>query len=152
MSTSLSMSLHHKICFTYLNILAIGTLLFGVTYLLIGEPMPYHQVFMGVEFGEFAASQVKAADFIMLLLKFVGCGLVSASILMLGVIWYGYRARCRWAWVSLLLGVNALVIPLVAMTQYTGEKPVDTLLIIELVLFLGVMAWSYTEFFGDQSS
>ena len=134
-----------------LIIVALSSLVIGIVYVGRGTLMPYHIEFIGDAAMEAIGDNPSLAALATGFIRLAGTLFISVGVLLIAIIYYGWRKAERWAWWTTLIGMGIVNGPMVAITRPVGGFP-WTLAIIMLAVFATAIGLAAREVFREVPS
>lgn len=121
-----------------LIIVALFAVILGIVYVARGTLMEYHEEFLNMTMEDIHEFNPNLASLAVIFLRLAGTLLISVGILLIAVIFYGLRKAERWAWWATLIGMGAVIAPMVAITRPVGGFPWASAIVMLAVFVIAV--------------
>ena len=140
-----------KIGTVFMYIVASISLIFGIIYIFLKEPMPYHLQFISMTYEELIAQNANLAEILMIFIHVAGSLFICLGIITIGIIHNGYKRGERWVFFTLFPGLLGVALTILILT---GDKKTVLTWIMSgyiLSLFFGMLI-PLNNFFGKKES
>jgi len=129
-------------------IIYVYIIFMGIIYASLGTFLPYHIAFTGKTESDVKAYSSELMILISILIRLLGFQFINTGITGLFILYFAFRKREKWSWISILITGCIGFIPNMILT-YTvlGLGIMYLLMIILFIFFLIAASISYKEFF-----
>ncbi len=106
-----------RIALALLYIVAVGSALFGIAYVVTPGIMPYHERFLGVTHAQL---EPRVATLLLAVLRVAGSCFIALAATVVFLAHFGLARRERWAWWAILVASSTVMLPLIAVSLRIG--------------------------------
>ncbi|MFX0082272.1 MAG: hypothetical protein ACFE94_11025 [Candidatus Hodarchaeota archaeon] len=124
-------------------------LVFGFLDAILGTFMPYEVSYMGVDETDIESFNAELMEMISGYIRILGFTFISFGIVLIIILFVGFRKKEKWAYILTLLAILSLDIPYLVVLSPFMDLPF-ILVLINLIVQAVAMVISFKEFFGKE--